>query len=845
MVRLALRLSAMGTQLRSRICFFLLVGFLSGCNRQPQAPPATPAARGENYFKTHFQDESQFIVETVLTDLVEMASYARSNQLPAELSVIAEERSDSEFRMPSYEVKIAFGKQEAVARPLRVSQPIWAPELYAEFARTLVGGTPALAGKHDVNDLSVLVALTDLQPATIEAENEKVSRLLQTNFNDPTLHEMAAVILGAFALRESSGNFYDVRLPLCRMTAHLALARALSAGADGGVNGRAAEVMLFTLMNNQKTALEKLKGLAGEPKLQPWLNALRARNTYDYRELQKVSVPSRLESITYYFALSRCVNADAGWEKVPESLKTDSSDFCRIAHAENFSVGLGHELGQLALPAEFAEIEKVHALVVGGDLTEKEMVKLLNQTPDRCFTTATNRVRVIGPGQWGLFLQRHLCHALQHNFGFLQRKWGVPEAAREFAAEAGKRFAGLRLYPFVRRFNCTTKTEYHEAVDAGMPVTVATPHLVSPDIWNYICSPPNFAQRYNPSPNPHVNEWHKHNPPPGTAYNPRPRMYHPSLVNRPDAATVLGQLHELAPYDGIISDWLITTRHHERESYAQAEEVYRPLLEYSARPNLRLATHTTNDPPRYEQIMLRYAKLNPFGYFTLGRYFADRQEEEKAAGYYEKAVELDTDAVAMANNCEWLVNYYQRKGRVAEAETLADRAAEVYSMAGLRTKARLMETLEKYDEAREYYSRIEERYEQAGPLVGFCVRYKAKTGDARFDPEVQKRLKTLFPRGLEKVGLPDFKLPPEEGVLITEDKPLLQQAGLKKGDIIVALDGLRVYDMTQYQYVRGLTNAPELRLLVWNGAEYSEIKASPPKRLFGAQFADFDRPAKK
>ena len=322
-------------------------------------------------------------------------------------------------------------------------------------------------------------------------------------------------------------------------------------------------------------------------------------------------------------------------------------------------------------------------------------------------------------------------------------------------------------------------------------------------------------------------------------------MYHPSLVNRSDTEAVLGQLHDLAPYDGYISGWLLWVRHHQQESYAQAEEIYRPLLEYSARQNLRLAKYATNDPPRYEEVMVRYAKLDPSGYFTLGRYFADRQEAEKAAAYYEKAVELDTDAVSMANNCDWLVKYYHRKGERAKAEHLADRAAEVYSFGGLRTKAELMETEEKYDEALKYYFRIEERYNRAGPLVGFCVRYRAKTGDARFDHEIQQRLKTLFPRGVEKVELKDFKSRPEEGVLIAEDNELLQQAGLKKGNIIVALDGIRVYDMTQYQYVRELTNAPELRLLVWNGKGYSDKKASPPKRRFGAQFSDFYQPAKK
>ena len=303
-------------------------------------------------------------------------------------------------------------------------------------------------------------------------------------------------------------------------------------------------------------------------------------------------------------------------------------------------------------------------------------------------------------------------------------------------------------------------------------------------------------------------------------------------------------MHELAPYDEDIAARLLNIKPRGQESYAQAEEVYRPVLEYSARQNLQLASFVTNDPPRYEQLMLRYARLKPSGYFILGRYFANRREEDKAAAYYEKAVELGTDAVAIANNCDWLVKYYDRKGERAKAEKLASLAAEVYSQSGLQTKAQLMEKEEKYDEALKYYRKIEERYNHPGPLVGFCVRYKAKTGDTRFDREVQQRLKTLFPRGIEKVALKDFNAPPKQGVLIAEENELVQQAGLKKGQIIVALDGTRVYDMTQYQYVRDLTNAPEIRLLVWSGTGYSEIAARPPNRRFGVQFTNFYQPAK-
>lgn len=770
-----------------------------------------------------------------------MATFAQTGQAPVGVSVAAAERPDSQFRRPSYDVKIVAGKH-SIQRSLDVTGPIWSPDLYEDFARALLGRVSGASSRADRNDLSVLEALTDLRASTIEAENERISEMLEWKFNDPELHELAAVVLGTFALREFAGDFSDVRSPLCRMTAHLALARALSVRSGAGTNGRVAEVLLLTLMNNQKSALEKLAVLKGDPKLKPWVNALVVRNTSDYRLLQGQSDRTRLESVMFYHAISQCINSDAGWEELGPEVVTRCSDFARIALAGEFSVGLGHELLEIGLPSELAEIAAIRSRLTEGNSTNREeLVAFLNQAPERSFLPRTNRVRIIGPGQWALFLQRHLCHQLARHFSFLQYRWGVPEEARDFVAQTDEQFGKLRLYAFVRRLYATTDAEYRRAVDEGLPVILATPHLVAPEIWNRLNRRPRFAAAYLSEFPWDVKEWLKHGLPPGTAYDPGPRLDHPGLSGPTNPAMALDPLHELAPYDASIANGLLDRKYHGSETFDQAEEVLRPSLAYSARQNLRLAKRASADPVRYEETMVRYAKLNPAGYFTLGRYFADLEAVEKAVGYYEKGIELSTDQVLVSNNCDWLVRHYFAKGERQKAEALADRAAEVYSSAGLRTKAELMEKEKNYDAALEYYRRNEERYNQPGPVVGFSVRYKAETGDSRFDKLVRERFKTLFPLGIESVQVKDFTSAPDEGVLISGDNDLLGKAGLKKGDVIVALDGTRIYDLTQYQYVRELTNAADMSFIVWTGRGFEEKKASPPKRRFGVQFESYSR----
>jgi hypothetical protein len=219
------------------------------------------------------------------------------------------------------------------------------------------------------------------------------------------------------------------------------------------------------------------------------------------------------------------VDVDVAWAKLDNDDKL-IPDFIRIAEESEYSVQTGHELLAAAVPAEFKEITGVYELSKGKTLAKSKLTDELNEMPQRCFVTAAGgpKVQVISWGQWAMFFQRHIGHAIQSDFDLQQNKWGVPDDAKEFSAKCDKIFGGLRLYPFVRLFNCTDSASYHSAVDDAFKITVATPQLTPAMCWNHLCYYGPNKELYTPNPNPHINEWHKHNPPPGTAYNPLPPL---------------------------------------------------------------------------------------------------------------------------------------------------------------------------------------------------------------------------------------------------------------------------------------------------------------------------------
>lgn len=815
---------------------------ICGCTAKHESAPQLKPPEG-SYFKTHWQDESQFIVEAVLTDVAEMAYYAKNHALPDPqyLWVDAKE-TGGEFRAPVYQVEISLAKNKPPIKfELPVKAPIWSPDVYADGTLRIFNAlNMATVGSYEPDDGSVMSELIDCKATTLEEQNKSVSENLQQNFSSPTAHEQAALVMADFVVREESGHFFDTRLPMTRVTAHLAIASALAGVSERTSSGILADALLTFCMGNQVAAMQKVHALRESDKTQAiWIRSVDAMASGDYRPLDKLDHPTMLEHIALFAAYAGSVDIPSAWEKLtPDDFHYP--DFFRVANSESYSVQLGHVLLQYSLPLEFKEIDDVYNASHSTKLTKDNYIAELNVMPERCFGVDQKGkpvVHVVGWGQWAMFFQRQLCHAVQQNYDFLRYRYGDTDQAQQFSTKQLQRFKGLRLYPLMARFICEDEPTYKKSVDDGFALTVATPHLVSPSAWNYLCWPVKFAPKYAPVANPHVNEWHKHNPPPGTAYNLSPRLYHPSLVNRNDSAAIFEQLHQIAPYSGMISDELIHFKYRDKATYEQLEQIYAPTLDYAPDPIRRCAAAIKDNPERWEQLMLKAAALQPMYYGNLSRYF-EKRDEAKAAAYGEKSFELDPDKVRVSNDAQWLMRYYLRKGNTKRAQEIAEFCGDVYSASGLSTLADFYESTSNYAKAFQTYVAREERYDDWGDVIWFIKRYQKATGESTYDDELKKRVNKIFPRGIENVTLTDFKGPPTDGVLINQDNDLLRDAGLSKGDVIVATYGIRLHWFIQYVYARDTRSMP-LDLIVWKKDHYEKVLADPPHHLFGADFRDY------
>jgi hypothetical protein len=836
---------------------FLVLGLAVGCKpkssdatpssstTQTSAAPSLPAQYSK--YVVSATNEPQYVVEDIVSDLAEQMFFAATGQLPDTnfFSVKTVEKAGGNPDLPIYELTVQLNSKLAPLKmELNVNGPIWSPSIYQGVARELARITGLKASSSgNAGDTKFLANFTSLAPETIESENQSLSAALERDFSNAVLHEEAAALLGVFMLRDHSGNFFEIRSPLCRMTAHLAMARVLSGKDAYGINGQMAEAMLLSLTGNTKLSQEKLAACdTNNVAIAPLMNALHAKNTGNFLPLDKEDI-TPIERLAWFIAKSDNASLPVAWNKLSDQQK-QIIDIVRAAAEVNTSVEIGHALLQLSLPLEMHEITTVYQLACHKEMAAENLVPSLNELPEHCFSSDGNgtHVKVIGWGQWANFFQRHLCHAMHKNYQFIRYHWGVSEDARDFAGKCDTEFGGLRLYPFVRIYNCSTVAAYHKAEEDSLDVNAAAPYFVPAKCWNdMVFGKPPFAPHYRPASKPFNSQWYHLIPLPETTYDTQARLDQLLNGSYPEQGVIgdLEHMHDLAPWNNRIIYAIIDKKYHDRPTYEQSMALYQEMMSYSGSALFKTAKTVSNQPEKWVKLMLQAAELNPAWYYNLSGYAAEHNQEDLAQKYADLACEKDLDSIRVANLATWRVNYYLKKGNTEKARQIADFAAEVYSRRGLEAKVNFLEATGDYQGAYDYCVKIEERYEDSSDLIHFCQNYKAKTGDNRYEAEFQKRISAFFPDGMEKVELKNFQASPTDGVSINQQNDLITAAGLKQGDAIVAINGIRVHTFKQYTFVRGLTDKPEMDLIVWQGDAYRDIKASPPNHLFGVDMGDY------
>lgn len=706
---------------------------------------------------------------------------------------------------------------------------LWAPDAFAPAAEA------ALAGATPVSSTTPLDVYRQLAtrpgPEPIVAAAALADARLARSPADAAAHEAAALAIGAFALRESAGLYYsDVRHALSRMTAHLAFSRAARRGAVPSTDGAVAEALLFTLANHQARALTSLAALPGpgDAERRAWTIALRLRLTDDWRLLDRPAAATPLEKVQYFRARRIVLPGFSGDEELSRLgvELADDVDWARIGRSYSKSVADAGAFVVDGLDAELTEVGRVRrALGYADPASQGAAIAALD---DHDPPPGVAAPVVLPWPTWAAQIQRHLATYTAEVDRYYRHRIGGTETADAAKREVDAAIGRLRLFPL----GALGRTAGHrgglgdfEYIREGIALAAGSPETMQYSQWTYLDVASQYeavAQRM-----PVSTAWFSA----AAARMPYEADVRAAGATQADPST-LAALAQEAPFDVAIANAALRAAHGTGAPVAEIERRFGARLAY----DVRALSHavTLSDGEARVGYQTRACGLAPRECVDLGALHLSTGREAEAAQAYARAfADPDYDTVSLANNCPWLVDYYERTGQPELALALAERAAGSGALLGLQAVSRVYERRGRFDDA-EQAAQHASGYESSGDLFGFYYRAVNVHGRTSYRARLDALVHDVFPAGMQAVPS-TLAAPPTSGVFIYKDSEFSRRHGVQAGDVIIGIEGWRVDDQRQYRAASATASTNVMKLTLWRGRVIA-VELTAPGRLMGVEF---------
>ena len=776
-------------------------------------PPVVGSALGQSH-------EQEWIVADVLTTLFQQL---RPGQVMPPLRVTVE--GDGWMH------GVTIGTSAPARLP--VVGHVWAPATYVPPVRNLLPASAASAPAGE--DLAVRAALVDLRPAVLVAQDRLVSARLRQEPWSASAHEAAALIVGAFALREGPGAFGDSRRELSLMTAHLAIAQALRGARPEGRDGtvaRAVHAALAGLQREALTMVSSLEGPGASPADGAWVRALTLRLTGDWRAPMHAADVTRLEQYEHARALTMRVGASALLDWLDTFAQDDDAAWHRIALGRYFgklSLEASAIYSRVAVDRELGEVQQVWALLHDQSrLTDGDVVAALNRTM-AVESPSSGATSLLPWPRWAAAAQRHVASALEaaaHHLYML----GDPDGAETLLADATARFSGLTLFPLILRSLATDPASYAHGMRESRRLVSLHPELITAATWNRLTEPPRFAAPVESFPL--LQAWMHPVVPTGSAYDLYARALLPGCPRTPPIEQLRIWL-KAQPYEQWTiwsSQWLPVTG---KPAFTDVLKAYGALLDYDANANRHAALYLDMPVEPKLEVTRRLCALSEDCERYTWLLMWDGRDREAAVAY-EDWIERARDRLGPANELEWLARYYVRHGRHEDALRVATFAGSTGSGSGLVTLAETLSSLGRDDEALRIYERIATRYRDRVPLGTHRLRMALRGGDRDARLAAMTDLQAVFPRGLETLSLHGLDATPIDGVRFGPLGRRGAAVGVRQDDIVVGLDEWRVRTWGQYQTLMDVRHdRAAVTLTVFRAGRYQQLRLTMPERKMG------------
>lgn len=774
----------------------LVIPILAGCGKKEEDP-----AEAAEKFNSPWSSEEHWMVSNIANDLRGMAVLAGAK--PGDATTVPGKK-EREY--------------QAGGVTFRMSPSCWDT---ASYKPLLDGWKPAaVASSATAPDL-----LHDLLAPTakvLQKANESVSLRIKDAPGDPLVHEEAAFLLGVFGIRENARQFDDVRPVICRMTAHLALAAHLRAGGKPSLTGQWAQVLFDLHAGRPRKARELAAAIPQEGDSGRWRRVTDLLVTGDWRRTGDLAEPSLAEMIAHARALKNHRGNPLMMEFVGQHEALQGTpEWSRLLAAAGKSVEEGHMAMRSGLAMEFLEIGEIFP--TGKEPKPDRLAKYLTVGSPLALVGKDSGPRVIHDGDWAAYFRRHFFANCRDVARFAIRQWGSDEAAAEWEKYVLPYCRPLPAHELVEPLVATRAADFKKDMEATAAYTLSHPEQVPMALW-FDYRFPNLEAPAEEMPD--QKPWFREVSPPGTAHDPCQRIRFDGIGNETWVPSITA-LHQIDPWDSMLCYELAENTGND---FASVTKSWGEMREYSIQPLRQMLESPKITSDERIETLRTLAPLDPDEGFQLGYLLAMAGKPEEAIQAYEIAQRDATDRVSASNQNQWMIYYYKSKGNDAKAREVADHNEEVYSQKGLVSALALAVAEKDTARAKKLARAIEERY---GDSMYIPVA-------AWQDGKNEKLLRQIFPDGIRKATLADFKK--EEiykGPRISENSLTVKMAGLRVGDVVLAVDGQRVESFRQYFMLMATGMEPRVRILYRRGKKFAEVECVLPNRRLDTQMPDY------
>jgi len=711
---------------------------------------------------------------------------------------------------------------------------VWDAATYVDAAKSLLGSGEAPMGDA-VREVDTLLLAGDT--ASLRRADALLFPQLSARPRDANLHDQAALLFASHGLKEADRMYADARPFLNGLVAHLALARALRGAAPptprDQVAAAAADIFVWR-QTDAMASLDRIDAADPEGRWKSWTHALRLRITLDPRLASLERRPTGLEAFESARALQLSWNCEQGVKAATTWGLAKSAAWVRAA-AESCPGPEFQELVGESLPLQVEDAGRLLDLKAGSldsTLDALQAASLANtHQPARPTSIVPTHVRADA----GL---RHIVAAWSMVVRYL-KGMGRPEAIQELARDTEalrNRLPQRALLDMDIHSGLQRRTQPQsfppELCAAYAKLVTDRPDLIPNSAWvqgrSCLGQPPLRMV--------HDREWVSGLVVPGTGL----------LGTGPWRGVVAGEGPEMeaarsrAPWSSERIWRFLVAAHGPMPPTAEVLKAYEKLLGYNAAAiKGAIATiHDTADDDTLQQLAERLCEIDVESCGDSAQTLAQIGREEAAEKMWKRALADARGAIALSNTLGWYVNLLLDRGEEREALGVAQSAAQVYSAAGLFTLGNAYERLGRFREAAREYAKITKRYENPVPENTFYVRYRQRHGTDLFREESDRATAALFPGGLVRKTLADFRRESlRDFVELRQPGELderFRRAGLRQGDFLVAVDGFAVANHDQMVAALSFTDEPTLTAIVMRaGSLFTEVSGPYRRWKYG------------